>query len=182
MPIFRHLAITCLALCLLGCSSQPPRLAWTQERGGLLHDHRQARLSDLGGRVAADLALLCRYYVLNSTQACAYAWADGSIYVSRSLMDALDDDELIAVVAHELGHLLADRHVTPPAGLRGRHGFADAEQAADAVAVQILQRIDVRPGALASALRRVAASDGLSADTRRAIEERVTILTNEPSR
>ena len=37
----------------------------------------------------------------------AWSWPDGRVRVSRSLVDLLDDQELSAVIAHELGHLLA---------------------------------------------------------------------------
>lgn len=35
----------------------------------------------------------------------AYAWPDGSIRVNSGLMDILEDDELIAIIGHEMGHL-----------------------------------------------------------------------------
>ena len=45
------------------------------------------------------------YKVYQSSTVNAFASGDGSIRVYTGLMDAMDDDELFAVIGHELGHL-----------------------------------------------------------------------------
>ena len=42
-------------------------------------------------------------YRSNEVNACAYG--DGSVRVNSALMDLMDDDELLAVIGHELGHV-----------------------------------------------------------------------------
>ena len=44
-----------------------------------------------------------KVYQSNEVNACAYG--DGSVRVNSALMDLMDDDELIAVIGHELGHV-----------------------------------------------------------------------------
>ena len=44
-----------------------------------------------------------KVYRSNEVNACAYG--DGSVRVNSALMDLMDDDELIAVIGHELGHV-----------------------------------------------------------------------------
>jgi Zn-dependent protease with chaperone function len=41
----------------------------------------------------------------------AWAWPGGRIEVSRALIDRLDDEQLAAALAHELGHLLDGGHL-----------------------------------------------------------------------
>ena len=49
----------------------------------------------------------------------AYGWRGGNLFLTRGLVDVMDDDELAAAVAHELGHLLGDGHVHSMTSLRG---------------------------------------------------------------
>ena len=44
-----------------------------------------------------------KVYRSNEVNACAYG--DGSVRVNSALMDLMDDDELLAVIGHELGHV-----------------------------------------------------------------------------
>ena len=45
-----------------------------------------------------------KVYKSNEVNACAYG--DGSVRVNSALMDLMDDDELFAVIGHELGHVV----------------------------------------------------------------------------
>ncbi|MBQ9661124.1 MAG: M48 family metalloprotease [Bacteroidales bacterium] len=45
-----------------------------------------------------------KVYQSNEVNACAYG--DGSVRVNSALMDLMDDDELFAVIGHELGHVV----------------------------------------------------------------------------
>lgn len=90
----------------------------------------------------------------------AWSWPDGRIRVSRTLADALDDDELRAALAHEIGHLLDAGHVAGgPAALAGgtpRHEQAGVEARADALACALLRTRGVPTDALPRMLRTVA--------------------------
>ena len=46
------------------------------------------------------------YKVYQSNEVNAFASGDGSVRVYTGLMDAMNDDEVFAVVGHELGHLI----------------------------------------------------------------------------
>ncbi len=52
----------------------------------------------------SDLNL--NYKVYQSTTVNAFASGDGSVRVYTGLMDAMNDDEVFAVIGHELGHLI----------------------------------------------------------------------------
>lgn len=90
----------------------------------------------------------------------AWSWPDGRIRTSRTLVDALDDDELRAALAHEIGHLLDAEHVTGgAAALAGgapRHEHAGIEARADAFACALLRTRGAPTDALPRMLRTVA--------------------------
>src|SRR5262249_17752321 len=84
---------------------------------------------------------------------CTGAWPDGRIEVSRALVDRLDEEELAAALAHELGHLLEGGHLPvgtaglddgPPLGLRGAAGADEAEARADRIGCALLARRGIR--------------------------------------
>ena len=65
----------------------------------------QQRLAKLmyGVKSVDGKPLNFKVYQSNEVNACAYG--DGSVRVNSALMDLMDDDELIAVIGHELGHV-----------------------------------------------------------------------------
>lgn len=123
-------------------------------------DPTSARASAALARVSAGLiARNLSIQVLDTESAEAFSFSDEAIYVARGLVVRLDDDELAATVAHELGHLLHDGVVKSMAALRGdgdAHG--DIERIADALGRQLLISHDIPAGALPSALEKVAAA------------------------
>jgi hypothetical protein len=76
----------------------------------------------------------------------AWAWSGGPIEVSRDLIDLLDDDELAAAVAHEVGHL---RGGVQWAGPRSLDGEADleTESRADQLGCRLLVARGIEPTA-----------------------------------
>lgn len=95
----------------------------------------------------------------------AWTWPDGRIRVSRALVDLLDDDELRAALAHEVGHLVDGGHVAEgPAALSGAHDVAGSEVRADVVGCRLLRARGAAPEALPRMLRRVAAELDPAAD------------------
>ena len=67
----------------------------------------------------------------------AFASGDGSIRVYSGLMDAMNDDELFAVVGHELGHLInkdvRDAYRTAYLIVAARYGIGAFSQTAGAI-------------------------------------------------
>jgi Zn-dependent protease with chaperone function len=112
--------------------------------------------------------------VCDSEKVGAYSWSDGTVYLTSSLLVLLTDDEVSAVIAHELGHLA---HVEG-----GCQGFAlggprnaDEEQA-DAVGVMLLRTSGIPPGALGRALAKVRDAHTTPEETRRAMAARIALL------
>jgi predicted Zn-dependent protease len=180
-----------LAIVAGGCSAVPPAKAgtppddeeryalWACRLGGTVQDHRAVRVAQTCDPLAhltvrGDLS----FRVLRTDRPAAYSFPGGAIYVSAGLVDLLDDSELAAVVAHEIGHLLADRHVQPLAALAGtgRSG-EDVEQRADGIASQLLLRAGHPPSAMASALTKVAGSRLTSPRDRDALLRRTAYLS-----
>jgi Zn-dependent protease with chaperone function len=120
--------------------------------------------------------------VLASGRPCAYAWPDGTLFVTRGLLDLLDDDELAAALAHEMGHLsvgpatgyaaLADEADAEPAA-----GTADVETTADAAGCDLLRASGLSLAALARALAKVRDAPQTPAACRPALSRRIRRLT-----
>jgi len=88
----------------------------------------------------------------------AWSWPDGRIRASRALVDLLDDDELAAALAHEVGHLVDGGHIAgEPAALSGIRGTPGSEARADVLGCRILVELGRRPETLPRMLRTVAA-------------------------
>jgi predicted Zn-dependent protease len=94
-------------------------------------------------------------YVLGSDSIGAFAWPDGSLYVHHRLVDALDDQELAAVLAHELGHLMNASLILAPATLHGCDASIEDEVHADARGVDTLKAAGLDPAAMRSMLTKV---------------------------
>jgi hypothetical protein len=118
-------------------------------------------------------------YVSPSIIPTAFSWNDGTIYLSSGLLRILDDDEVTAAVAHELGHLVlgAGALAGQAHALNGSH--EDAEQAADAVAIDILRRSGVPPASLGRVLAIVRDAPQTRAELRAAITRRIDLLRGE---
>ena len=63
------------------------------------------RLERLTSRYAAVNGVPLNFRVDRTPQVNAFATADGSIRIYSGLMDCMSDDELMAVVGHEMGHI-----------------------------------------------------------------------------
>jgi Zn-dependent protease with chaperone function len=163
-----------------GCTHSPVLDAWAAQHGGIIGDEMYARaeiaLSRLTGGAAPGLCV----QVLKSDRAGAYAWHDGTLFVTRRLLALLDDDELAAVLAHEIGHLEAADQ--PPRALEGdihADGPAiNAEVRADEAACGLLQKRGIPKRSLASALVKVGCEPEMSPQCRSALLDRIRRLGN----
>ncbi len=63
------------------------------------------RLEKLFGKHKSENGLTLNYKVYLVVDINAFACADGSVRVFSSLMDLMTDDELLAVIGHEIGHV-----------------------------------------------------------------------------
>ncbi|WP_396165219.1 M48 family metalloprotease [Flavobacterium sp.] len=63
------------------------------------------RLNRVFGKHIAENGLKLNYKVYLTKDVNAFATADGSVRVFSGLMDIMDDNELLAVIGHEIGHV-----------------------------------------------------------------------------
>lgn len=68
-------------------------------------DPYTVRLNKLFGKHKSQDGLALNYKVYKVKDINAFACADGSVRVFSSLMDIMTDDELLAVIGHEIGHV-----------------------------------------------------------------------------
>jgi putative metalloprotease len=63
------------------------------------------RLNRIFGKHANENGLVLNYKVYLTKDVNAFATADGSVRVFSGLMDIMDDNQLLAVIGHEIGHV-----------------------------------------------------------------------------
>lgn len=63
------------------------------------------RLNRIFGKHATENGLALNYKVYLTKEINAFATADGSVRVFSGLMDIMDDNQLLAVIGHEIGHV-----------------------------------------------------------------------------
>jgi metalloprotease len=68
-------------------------------------DAYTVRLNKVFGKHSNDNGLKLNYKVYLTKDVNAFATADGSVRVYSGLMDIMDDNELLAVIGHEIGHV-----------------------------------------------------------------------------
>lgn len=68
-------------------------------------DKYAIRLNKVFGKHAKEDGLALNYKVYLVKDVNAFATADGSVRVFSGLMDIMDDNELLAVIGHEIGHV-----------------------------------------------------------------------------
>ncbi len=68
-------------------------------------DPYMIRLNRIFGKHKNENGLVLNYKVYKTTDVNAFATADGSVRVFSGLMDIMDDNQLLAVIGHEIGHV-----------------------------------------------------------------------------
>lgn len=129
-------------------------------------------VSSIGRRLAARSArpeLPWTFRVLDASNVNAYAVPGGFIYVTRGMLAWLDSEaELAAMLAHEIGHVVARDTERSSAWSEAHPGWLasaadttsyelsrDEERDADAMAVRLLERSGYDPRAVAAMLVRL---------------------------
>lgn len=105
-------------------------------------DSLMSKVGDVGG-------LKLNYKVYEVVDINAFACGDGSIRVFSALMDLLDDDELMAVVGHEIGHVV---HTDSKDAMKNAYLASAAKNAAGAAGGMLERLTDSQLGELAQAL------------------------------
>ena len=80
-------------------------VAYTDAQTPLAAAKYQQRLAKLLAGIKEVDGKPINYKVYRSNEVNACAYGDGSVRVNSALMDLMDDDELLAVIGHELGHV-----------------------------------------------------------------------------
>ena len=100
------------------------------------------RLNRVMARFKNIKDLNLNYKVYQSSTVNAFASGDGSVRVYTALMDAMNDDELFAVIGHELGHLInkdvRDAYRTAYLVVAARYGIAAVNTTAGALSTGFL--------------------------------------------
>jgi Zn-dependent protease with chaperone function len=156
----------------LGCQSGLSRATvwekWALREGGLASQSSQAR-AQAALNALQHHSQSAGVYVLESPKIAAYAWPDGSIFLTSALLEMLEFQEISAVIAHELGHLSRSRATRDASALLGATQPGDDESRADEFACDLLRHSRLAPQTLAAALRKVQAASDLSDEQRQSI-------------
>jgi predicted Zn-dependent protease len=148
----RRVVIGCCLL--LGACHGPVRLQATAD------EPRLERVQRLGASLAPEGTAI-QFGLSSRRGLAAFAWPDGSVLVTRALADLLDDDQLAAALAHEIGHLVDGGHLASmPAALAGRPADDDAERHADRTGCALLAAHGRSPAAMQRMLETLAAALG----------------------
>lgn len=105
-------------------------------------DAYSQRLKNIMSRFHNIESLDLNYAVYQSKTVNAFASGDGSVRVYSGLMDVMNDDEVFAVIGHELGHLInkdvRDAYRTAYLVVAARYGIAAFNQTAGAISTGFL--------------------------------------------
>jgi hypothetical protein len=171
-----------LTLFAAGCaqtSGASSRETWAAGLGGVDQSESLRRLEATRDRLLREpLRSQIRVGVLRSREPAAFSWDDGSVFATRGLLRLLNDDELAAAVAHEVGHVVRNRGGGQVLSLRG-HSDATAELEADATGVSLMEQAGVPPASMTSMLLKVRDAAVLAPRGRIEMTQRVVHLTVE---
>jgi predicted Zn-dependent protease len=177
------LLLTALLGVGVGCSAGPSNTIdrWAGEHGGVLVDARQDRAERTLARlsVANVTSKRLSIAILDTSAIGAFSWPCGQVFVTRGLVDLVDDDELCAAIAHEAGHLVVDGHLPPPAALDGsrRSSRQGCEIVADRMACALLKGSSVDEQALPRLLKKIANQPAASPASRTQLSHRIAQLS-----
>ena len=175
----RRLTILLLLLIasVVGCSSRTPIHKWVVAQGGTVSDRRVERARTLAAALydsRHDVQL--EIAVLDRDDLSAFSWPGGHIFLSRGLIDTLDDATLSAAIAHEVAHVLNHNDLNEISGLRGGEARLAEEVRADHVGVQLLQAAGIPAEAMATMLECVLGASDLPPQVQADLRHRAKLL------
>ena len=181
-----HLLLALPSLFALGCAKNSTSSSWIARHGGLATGAELLRANALLQRLQSVTDVRLTVDVLSSPDLAAYSWSNGRLFITSGLAATLTDDELLAALAHEVGHLAPNADGSALHGLSGnvtRQAKRDVEALADAAGVQLLSRCGVAPTAMVAMLQKVATNEQPTSQTRHALDRRILRLqAHEASR
>jgi Zn-dependent protease with chaperone function len=95
--------------------------------------------------------------------------------LTTGLLELLDDEEVAAAIAHEMGHLEAQTGAAVQ-GLNGCRSDLNSELVADALGTRILQKSGIPAEAMIRMLEKVRSSEGMEISCTEQIGERIRHL------
>lgn len=107
------------------------------------------RLNRLFGKHKSEDGLDLNYKVYHVIDINAFACADGSVRVFSSLMDLMTDDELLAIIGHEIGHV---KNEDTKDAVKSAYMHAAAQDAAGAASGAVRALSDTELGEMANAM------------------------------
>ena len=107
------------------------------------------RLNRLFGKHKSEDGLDLNYKVYHVVDINAFACADGSVRVFSSLMDLMTDDELLAIIGHEIGHV---KNEDTKDAIKSAYLRAAAQDAAGAASGVVRALSDSELGEMANAM------------------------------
>ena len=171
------LLLLVILLPVAGCSSNTVVKNWAKDHGGTVCDHRSDRASALAAAIARNRPdVRMEVAVLNRDDLSAFSWPGGQIYLSRGLVDALDDAALSAAIAHEIAHILKHHEAGMVSALRNGEASFEQEARADRVGVELLASCGLPPGSMARMLSEVLRRDGLPKTVQQDLRRRIELL------
>ncbi len=112
-------------------------------------DPYAVRLNRIIGKHTSEDGLKLNYKVYLVTDINAFACADGSVRVFSSLMDIMTDDELRAIIGHEIGHV---KNEDSKDAMKTAYLKAAAMEAGSAASDKVATLNDSQLGEMASAM------------------------------
>ena len=161
----------------VGCSSRTDIERWVVAQGGTVCDQRLERVRTLAAPLCeSHHSVKLKVAVLDRDDLSAFSWPGGEMFLSRGLIDSLDDAALSAAIAHEIAHVVHHKHANEVTGLRGNESRLAEEIQADRLGVQLLQAARIPGDAMAKMLERVLRDGDLPPQVQADLRHRAALL------
>jgi hypothetical protein len=167
-----------------GCSSAIPVASpgwtrWADRMGGVTPSGCDSLRASAALARLNPPTLKPSVFVLCNESLGAWTFADGNIFVSEGLIRILSDDELAAVLAHEIGHLRSANRLTSGAAFDGITASIEIEAWADDQGRLLLKLRHIPEASLPAALLKVRNARATPIWMRAALDYRIHRLTTD---